>query len=523
MAVAEEIDIVAERAPDILTLPRLLRRHARTRPNAPALRQKRFGIWSEMSWSQYERAASHFAQGIIGLGYGRGDHLAILSENRREWVIAELGMHLTGAVAAGVYATSPAAEILHVLNLTEAKAIICEDQEQVDKVLEIRDQLPQLRHIIYFDGKGLAGYDRADLIAYDDLIDAGAKASQRDPGFLGRAMADHDPDDVALIVCTSGSTGPPKAALITFRNIAFVGAASARNIGQTKGDSAVSYLPLCHVAEQLFSVFLAMHAGYVVSFGESLRTVQSDLREIAPTIFLGVPRIWEKMRGDVLIRARSAGLIQGLVLRAALRDSRRFDDPWKTNYGLGDRFRRRDIQRPVRQKTVTEVFVEEAPVALNDLLAGENPFADHLRHLILPHLLAQFCEGDNIRHQQPALARLGRIGGGDGRHRLFVFRFLGTFRLPESQNCRRYLHGVAILQLHGHPDARAVDQGAVPTAKIHQIINPFALVVDQGMPAGDFLVVDRQRVLRQTPYRAVSLKGKLLAIFRFQPMFHRCS
>ncbi|MDA0368705.1 MAG: AMP-binding protein [Proteobacteria bacterium] len=375
MAVAEEIDIIAERAPDILTLPRLLRRHARTRPNAPALRQKRFGIWSEMSWSQYERAASHFAQGIIGLGYGRGDHLAILSENRREWVIAELGMHLAGAVAAGVYATSPAAEILHVLNLTEAKAIICEDQEQVDKVLEIRDQLPQLRHIIYFDGKGLAGYDRADLIAYDDLIDAGAKASQRDPGFLDRAMADHDPDDVALIVCTSGSTGPPKAALITFRNIAFVGEASARNIGQTRGDSAVSYLPLCHVAEQLFSVFLAMHAGYVVSFGESLRTVQSDLREIAPTIFLGVPRIWEKMRGDVLIRARSAGLIQGLVLRAALRDSRRFDDPWKTNYGLGDRLRHAVWEwlayRPLRNAlglTRCRIAISgAAPVALETL------------------------------------------------------------------------------------------------------------------------------------------------------------
>lgn len=375
MAVAEMIDSPTERAPDVLTLPRLLRHHARTRPTVAALRQKRFGIWNELTWAEYERAASHFAQGLTALGYDRGDHIAVLSENRQEWVIAELGAHLAGAVIAGVYPTSPAPEILHVLELTEAKAIVCEDQEQVDKVLEIRDRLPLLRHIIYIEGKGLAGYDDRDLIAYRDVMESGATAAQHDPGFLDRALADHDPDDVALIVGTSGSTGPPKAALITFRNIAFVGAASARNIGQTLEDSAVSYLPLCHVAEQLFSVFLAMNGGYAVSFGESLRTVQSDLREIAPTIFLGVPRIWEKMRSDILIGARNTGFLQGAILRAALRDSRRFDDPWKTDYGLGDRVRRwvweRLAYRPLRNAvglTRCKIAISgAAPISLDTL------------------------------------------------------------------------------------------------------------------------------------------------------------
>ena len=375
MAIAEQIDADTEIAPEVRTLPRLLRAHARTKPDTPALRQKRFGIWNELTWVEYERAVSHFAQGLIALGYGRGDHVAILSENRQEWLIAELGMQMVGAVAAGVYPTSPAPEILHVLDLTEAKAIICEDQEQVDKILEIKDQLPNLRHIIYFSGKGLAGYDAPDLVPYTALMETGAKAAQSDPGFLDRALRDHDPDDVALIVGTSGSTGLPKAALITYRNIAFVGEASAQNIGQTDNDSAVSYLPLCHVAEQLFSVFLAMNAGYAVSFGESLRTVQSDLREIAPTIFLGVPRIWEKMRAEVLIRARTAGPVQKLILGLALRDARRFDDPWKTDYGLSYRVRRalweRLAYRPLRNAlglTRCKIAISgAAPVAVETL------------------------------------------------------------------------------------------------------------------------------------------------------------
>ena len=340
MAIAEQIDVDAEIVPDVRTLPRLLRAHARNRPDALALRQKRFGIWNELTWAEYELRVSHFAQGLLALGYGRGDHVAILSENRQEWLIAELGMQMVGAVATGVYPTSPAPEIQHVLDLTESKAIVCEDQEQVDKVLEIKGQLPSLRHIIYFDGKGLSSYDEPDLVPYTKLMEAGAKAAQSDPEFLDQALRDHDPDDVALIVGTSGSTGLPKAALITYRNIAFVGEASAQNIGQTEQDSAVSYLPLCHVAEQLFSVFLAMHGGYAVSFGESLRTVQSDLREIAPTIFLGVPRIWEKMRAEVLIRTRTAGPIQRLILGLALRDAHRFDDHWKADHSLGDRLRR---------------------------------------------------------------------------------------------------------------------------------------------------------------------------------------
>mgnify|MGYP001217651668 CR=1 FL=1 len=297
------------------------------------------GIWNELTWAEYELEVSHFSQGLLALGYGRGDHIAILSENRQEWLVAELGAQMLGAVATGVYPTSPAPEIEHVLDLTEAKAIVCEDQEQVDKVLEIKGQLPSLRHIIYFDGKGLSNYDVSDLVPYAKLMETGAKAAQSDPAFLDRALRDHDPDDVALIVGTSGSTGLPKAALITYRNIAFVGEASAQNIGQTERDSAVSYLPLCHVAEQLFSVFLAMYGGYTVSFGESLRTVQSDLREIAPTIFLGVPRIWEKMRAEVLIRARTAGPIQKLILGLALRDAHRFDDHWKADHSLGDRLR----------------------------------------------------------------------------------------------------------------------------------------------------------------------------------------
>ncbi|PPR77896.1 MAG: Long-chain-fatty-acid--CoA ligase FadD15 [Alphaproteobacteria bacterium MarineAlpha2_Bin1] len=313
---------------EIKTLPLLLQYHAKTKPKEVAIRQKRFGIWNEVTWKEYEKEASRFGSALLAQGLKKFDNVGILSENRKEWLIAESGMHLVGIIPVGVYPTSPANEILHILLSTDIKVIVCEDQEQVDKILEIEHRLPLLKKIIYIDHKGLSSYNNIKLLSWDKLLEDGIKKIETNPKVIYDCMKNHSAEDIALIVPTSGSTGPPKPAMISFKNIFFIGHASEKVIKRGRRDNVLSYLPLCHVAEQLFSVFNAMHSGYTANFGESIRTIQQDLRDIAPTIFLGVPRIWEKMQSDILIQSKKKNL-QSLVLKKALKVSRKFNDPWK--------------------------------------------------------------------------------------------------------------------------------------------------------------------------------------------------
>ncbi len=313
---------------EMKTLPRLLQIYAKTRPREVAIRQKRFGIWNEVTWEEYEREASRLGSALLNLGIKKFDKVGILSENRKEWLIAELGMHLVGVIPVGVYPTSPSNEILHILLSTDVNIVICEDQEQVDKILEIENKLPLLNKIIYIDNRGLNSYNNIKLLSWSQFLEGGIKKLNNEPELILNCMKNHTPEDIALIVPTSGSTGPPKPAMISFKNIYFIGNASEKVIKKGKKDNVLSYLPLCHVAEQLFSVFNAMHSGYTANFGESIRTIQQDLRDIAPTIFLGVPRIWEKMQSDILIQSKKKNL-QSFVLRKALKASKKFNDPWK--------------------------------------------------------------------------------------------------------------------------------------------------------------------------------------------------
>ena len=298
------------------TLVRLLRAHAREHPRAVALKQKDRGIWHPVTWLQYEQTCFEVAAGLAQMDYRGGDHIAILSENRKEWLFSQLGINFLGAVPAGLYPTSPAAEIRYLLAYSDAAAVICEDQEQVDKILEIRDDLPLLRQVFAIDMKGLSGYQ--GVTAFKDLCAAGRDAATLGREHIEQTLAGHHPDDTALMVFTSGSTGPPKGALISFRNIAAGARASGYFVQPRASDSVLSYLPLCHVAEQIFSVFLAVQARYTVNFGESLRTVDQDLREVAPTVFLGVPRIWEKMQANILVKTAEAGALRGTIIKRGL-------------------------------------------------------------------------------------------------------------------------------------------------------------------------------------------------------------
>ncbi len=322
---------------DRLTLPQQLRHWAATRPNEVALRQKDYGIWEPVTWAGYEQAARHLGLGLVSLGLAEGGHCALISENRKEWVFTQLGCGLVGAVTVGVYPTSPAPEVEYLLHSSDAEVVVCEDQEQLDKVLEVRQRLPRLKHLVVIDPKGLRRYQVPDLLTFDEVLAQGAAFEGSARSLVDERLARQGTDDTALMIFTSGSTGRPKAAMISYGNIAAMAAGTDAIYRCTPADSMVSYLPLCHVAEQIYTVHLPLRSGAVVNFAESLRTIQADLREIAPTLFLGVPRIWEKLHASIEIKVREAGGLRRRLYNAALAATLPFAELPRERWSLGQR------------------------------------------------------------------------------------------------------------------------------------------------------------------------------------------
>ena len=293
-----------------LTLPQALARQARDEPARIALRQKEHGIWKPLTWADYHRRAVRVGLGFRAAGLGEGGHVGVLAENRVEWVLSQLGAGLVGAVTVGVYPTSPTVEVAYVLEHADAEIVVCEDQEQSDKVLEARDRLPRLRRIVVMERKGLADTRaRAPelVIGFDELEALGAAAEGEGRPAIEAVLQRQTLADTALIIYTSGSTGKPKGAMISYGNVAAMAAGVVDRLGLVPSTSHLSYLPLCHVAEQMLTVFVPLYLGSRVDFGESIRTVQEDLREVAPTMFLGVPRIWEKLHAAISIRIQESG------------------------------------------------------------------------------------------------------------------------------------------------------------------------------------------------------------------------
>jgi long-chain acyl-CoA synthetase len=300
-----------------LTIVEMLREHARARPDAIAIRQKRFGIWQPTSWAEYWRRARHVALGLRELGLARGGHLGVISENRIEWVLAQMGAGVLGAITVGVYPTSPSNEVAYVLDHADVSVVVCEDQEQIDKVIEARAELPKIRRIVALESRGLGGYEPGLVITFEEVEALGRAADARDGTLADALMEGHSLSDVAVLIYTSGSTGKPKGAMLTYGNIRAAATGFLQHYGIREGWSALSYLPLCHVAEQGTTLYGPLYAGSQVDFGESLRTVQEDLREVAPTSFLGVPRIWEKMHSGIRVKMAEARPAQQALFKWA--------------------------------------------------------------------------------------------------------------------------------------------------------------------------------------------------------------
>jgi long-chain acyl-CoA synthetase len=300
-----------------LSVVEMLKKHATERGNDIAIRQKRFGIWQPTTFAQYWLRSCHVALGFRELGLTRGGHVGVISENRIEWVLSQMGAGVLGAVTVGVYPTSPSNEVAYVLDHADCTIVVCEDQEQIDKVVEARADLPKVVKIIALENRGLAGYEPGLVMTFDEVEALGRAAYEKEPGIVETLMRDHSLSDIALLIYTSGSTGKPKGAMLSFRNIRAGANGLIERYGIGAGWSTLSYLPLCHVAEQATTIFGPLYTGSQVNFGESLRTVQEDLREVAPTSFLGVPRIWEKMHSGIRVKMYEARPVQKWLYKTA--------------------------------------------------------------------------------------------------------------------------------------------------------------------------------------------------------------
>lgn len=320
-----------------LTLPQMLRQHARQQPEGLALRQKDFGIWQPISWAEYYRRARHFGLGLKSLGIEPGTHVAILSENRAEWVIAQMGIGIIQAICVGVYPTSPWNEVAYVLEHSDTELVICEDQEQTDKIIDAWPQLPKLRQNVVIDMKGLRYYERERLCSFDAVEALGADYERLHPDLADQLLDRQQMNDTALMIYTSGSTGRPKGAMISWANLHAAAPGLIDLLSLQPQDTSLSYLPLCHVAEQAVTNIGPVYVGSTVSFGESLRTVQEDLREVAPSFFLGVPRIWEKLHSSIYIKMQETGPLRQTLFDWAMRRCEPLATKPRTQYSLAER------------------------------------------------------------------------------------------------------------------------------------------------------------------------------------------
>ena len=284
------------------TFPKLLLQNAERLGERAALREKDLGIWRETSWRRYGERVRDLSLGMIALGLQRGGKVAIVGDNRPEWIVAELAAQSAGAASVGIYQDSSLTEVGYVIDHCDAKFVVAEDQEQVDKILGMIDQLPKITHLIYADPRGLRRYKHEKLISFEEVEKRGRELQAKDPQLFARNVAEGKGSDLAMICYTSGTTGSPKGAMLTFANLLTMAMSLHEVDPRRQSDEFVSFLPLAWIGEQMMSVATALSIGFTINFPEEPETALHDIREIGPNVMFAPPRIWEGLNSTVQVK-----------------------------------------------------------------------------------------------------------------------------------------------------------------------------------------------------------------------------
>ncbi|WP_298848334.1 long-chain fatty acid--CoA ligase [uncultured Ruegeria sp.] len=284
-----------------------------------AQREKDLGIWKSYSWADYWRHAKWIGLALRELGLNRGDVVSILSEDRKEWMWFDMGIQCVGGIASGVYTTDSAAQLQYLINDSGSKFLIVEDEEHLDKFLEIEESVADLVKVIILEGEGLHDLKHPRCMMIDDLYAVGQKADAENPGRFEAEIALAKPQDTALLVYTSGTTGQPKGAMLCHENILAAMESGARALPALSGDEQLCFLPLCHILERDVSVYFPLAARCTVNFAESPETVFANLQEVSPSTFTAVPRVWEKIYAYVQILTQEATPLGRLAFGLALK------------------------------------------------------------------------------------------------------------------------------------------------------------------------------------------------------------
>jgi long-chain acyl-CoA synthetase len=291
---------------DVATLPRLLLRNARERATRTAIREKDRGIWQSYTWAQYHAHVRDFALGLAALGFKRGDRLSVIGDNRPRLYWAQVAAQCLGGASVPVYQDSIGKELAYVWNHADVSVIVAEDQEQVDKILALRDQLPALKLVIYDDPRGMLHYRHDWLRPFADVEALGREFAKAHPGYFEAAIEGGQADDLAFVCYTSGTTGSPKGAMLTHRNALETARMAVDAETFRVDDDYLAYLPMAWVGDAFYTLILSLYVGFACNCPESPETVQRDLRELGPTLLLAPPRIWENMLTAVQVKGADA-------------------------------------------------------------------------------------------------------------------------------------------------------------------------------------------------------------------------
>ena len=291
-----------------------------------ALREKEFGIWQQVTWRQYLDHVKAFSLGLVSLGLQREDKVVVISGNRPEWLYAELGIQAAGGIVVGIYPDSLPDQAAYTIDHSDAIVAVCEDQEQTDKILEVRDGLPNLRHIIVDDMLGMHDYNDPMIVSFTDVQERGRQLDAQQPTLFEANVARGQGSDVAMFCFTSGTTGDPKAVMLSHHNGLFMAENFLQVDEVTDSDELVSFLPFAWAGEQIMAVFVALMTGCTVNFPENSETLQHDLREIGPHVMFAPPRVWEQICSDYQVKITDASFLKRCVARYCMAIGERIAD-----------------------------------------------------------------------------------------------------------------------------------------------------------------------------------------------------